>query len=219
MITATEKQWIKQKVKQYENRLSHLYVDTVGRVTIGEGNLIKHLSSAKSLHFLKKDTQTPASAQEIEEDYNKVLAKYAVEKLRIKGQLDISGKQKRVNFAASAYESVTKLKISDELIDELTTEHLNNFDRELSRLYGPVKFSNFPSNVKYALYDMVFNLGITKLKNLFPSFNTAINANNWAEAARQSHRLGIGERRNVYVHDLLKKAARSAKAKKSSSAS
>lgn len=43
----------------------------------------------------------------------------------------------------------------------------------------------------------------TKLKNGFPKFNTAVNANDWTTAADESHRNGISDERNEFVHDLF----------------
>lgn len=65
-----------------------------------------------------------------------------------------------------------------------------------------------PDEVKLALYDMIFNLGMPKLKNGYPNFNRHIGNNDWAAAARESRRHGISDERNLYVRTLLNQAAR-----------
>lgn len=57
-----------------------------------------------------------------------------------------------------------------------------------------------------ALFDMVFNLGITKLKNQYVKFNEFIKSEKWDDVAKQSNRLGISPLRNRYVFDLFKAA-------------
>lgn len=49
----------------------------------------------------------------------------------------------------------------------------------------------------------VFHLGITKLKVQYVKFNGFIKLGNWADAAKQSNRLGISPLRNKYVYELL----------------
>ncbi len=58
---------------------------------------------------------------------------------------------------------------------------------------------------------MIFNLGMTKLRNGFPNFNKSIKAKDWNKAANESNRLDIALARNKYVKELLNKAAKSTK--------
>lgn len=48
-----------------------------------------------------------------------------------------------------------------------------------------------PHPVQQALFDMIFNLGITKLRKQYVKMNDAIRKENWAAAADESKRLGI----------------------------
>ena len=41
----------------------------------------------------------------------------------------------------------------------------------------------FPADVKLALFDMIFNLGMTKLRNGFPKFNKSVKAKDWVNAS------------------------------------
>ena len=67
-------------------------------------------------------------------------------------------------------------------------------------------FGNYPLNAQIALWDMAYNLGVGGLGGKFPSFCKAILAEDWEEAAAQSHREKIAEERNDFVFDLLMEA-------------
>lgn len=58
---------------------------------------------------------------------------------------------------------------------------------------------------------MIFNLGMTKLRNGFPNYNKSIKAKDWNKAANESNRLDIALARNKYVKELLNKAAKPTK--------
>lgn len=109
---------------------------------------------------------------------------------------------------AGAYNKHTDLKLDAEDIDSLTDKHIESFEKELKRLYGNSDFSSYPTKVRLALFDMIFNLGMTNLKREFPSFNKHIKARNWKMAAEESRRRDVGATRNKYVRELLEKAAK-----------
>ncbi|MFV6584479.1 hypothetical protein ACNPHE_24885 [Klebsiella pneumoniae] len=69
-------------------------------------------------------------------------------------------------------------------------------------------YDNFPNEGKTALVDMGFNLGINKLKSGFPNFNAAINRGDWTAAADESHRTGIGDKRNNDTKAQLQQAGK-----------
>ena len=57
---------------------------------------------------------------------------------------------------------------------------------------------------------MIFNLGATKLVNSFPTFNSHIKSADFKKASKECHRLGISDKRNNYVEDLLKSISKEA---------
>lgn len=84
-------------------------------------------------------------------------------------------------------------------------KHIDNFESELKRIFPD--FSTYPSEVKLALFDIIFNVGMTDLNNKWPNFKKAVKSKNWAVAAIESNRKPpISEERNKYVKDLLEKA-------------
>ena len=112
-------------------------------------------------------------------------------------------------FLASYYKRFTKLKLTDIEIDKLTNKRIDDFYKELKLIYPD--FDKYPSEVKLALFDLIYNLGMTELKNNWPNFNKHIKAKDWKAAAGESSRKPpISPARNKYVKDLLEKAAKKA---------
>jgi hypothetical protein len=113
---------------------------------------------------------------------------------------------------AAYYKQFTALDMNDPAITALRNADVASFYTELTRIYSVANgsnapFDNYPENVQIALFDMIFNLGATKLATVFTSFNSAIIKGNWHLAALQSHRRGIPAARNSYVNQLLMSAA------------
>ncbi len=193
MTTVTEKKTLRAKLEKYEGKINHMYLDSKGFVTVGVGHLITSLAAAQKLNF-KNAKNMPASAAEIKTDYDAV-------------------KKQPANRLASSYKKHTKLTLPNNEIDKLTDKHIDSFEKELKTIY--TGFNQFPSDVKLALFDMIFNLGMTNLKNTWPTFNAAIKAKDWQKAADNSNRKApISAERNKYVKNLLEKAAKAAKTSK-----
>jgi GH24 family phage-related lysozyme (muramidase) len=96
-------------------------------------------------------------------------------------------------------------------INTLRNKHVTTFYNELSGMYKKTKgytkdFDGFPESVQKALFDMIFNLGQTKLHNTFTNFNKAIKKEKWDEAAKQCNRPEVNVDRNNYVKGLFKEA-------------
>ncbi len=190
MVSVTEKSTLRKKMEKYEGKISHMYLDSKGYVTIGVGHLLKDLISAQKLN-LKKRNNTPASKNEIKLDYEAV-------------------KKQPKNRLASFYKRHTNLVLADTDINALTDKHIDSFEGELKRIYPG--FDSFPSEVRLALFDLIFNVGMTDLNNNWPSLKKAVKAKDWTTAATESSRKSpISAERNKYVKDLFNKAAANAK--------
>ena len=176
----------------YEGTVEHMYLDTKGYVTVGIGHLLKDVVSAQALNFVHQaDENKKAIKEEIKTDFEEV-------KKQTKGKL------------ASSYKKHTKLKLKQADIDKLTNKHIETFESELKNIYGSTEFAGYPSEVRLALFDMIFNLGMSTLKNKFKNFNKHIKAKSWASAAKESNRPDVSKARNKYVKDLLDKTAKAA---------
>jgi hypothetical protein len=65
------------------------------------------------------------------------------------------------------------------------------------------RFEKLHKNIQMALFDMIFNLGATKIVNSFPGFNKALKAGDWKKAATESNRPDFNTARNQYVKQFL----------------
>jgi len=190
MATEEEKAILRKNLEKYEGRISHMYLDSNGFVTVGVGHLLSTVTSAQLLAF-KNSKNLPATNEEIKADYDKV-------------------KKQPANRLASMYKKYTKLRLPDAEIDKLTNKHIQSFEEELKRLYGD--FDSFPSKARIALFDLIFNLGMTELNNNWPNFNAAVRDKDWQRAADNSSRKApISDARNKYVEDLLQACVEAAK--------
>lgn len=193
MVTETEKATLRSKMEKYEGRTNYMYLDSKGLVTVGVGHLIKDIASAQTMSFKKSDNK-PASKDEIKADYEAV-------------------KKQPSNRLASFYKKHTKLHLADADINTLTNKHIDNFEGELKKIFPD--FSTYPSEVQLALFDIIFNVGMTDLNNKWPTFKKAVKDKDWTTAAKESNRKApISDERNKYVKDLFEKAAAATAANK-----
>lgn len=190
MLTPTEKETLIEVLIKYEDNIPHMYLDTEGLVTIGIGHVIRTVQDAYKLRFVGEDGKK-ASQEQIEADFDSIK------------------KQPKGHYARN-YKRFTKLHLGKEEILVLVNADISEFYRLLNVNYPG--FSTFPSEAKYALFDMGFNLGANGLKVKFPKMNKAVYKKDWITAAKESHRKSpVAEERNNYVKDLFEAAAKSTK--------
>ena len=187
-VTESLKTKLRSRLEQYEDSIEHMYLDTRGYVTVGVGHMMATAQDASKIAFVSAASGSPASKKEIEDEY-------ALIKSMPFGN----------SYPARRFKSSTKLKLTDITINEITNKHIVSFESELKQIYGATEFNKHPENVKLALFDMIFNLGMPKLKNNYPKFNRFIKAGDYKSAALESNRKGIAAERNKYVKDLLSK--------------
>jgi GH24 family phage-related lysozyme (muramidase) len=181
--------------EKYEGRVPYMYLDTRSNVTTGIGDMLPNSGSAAALPFFYH-AGTTAEKPVIEDGYGTVAGN---------PQPANCAQDMSACHGSSYYSSETDLILKDVDIDTIAEGQIAVFGEELKVIYPD--FDSYPSNVQLALYDMIFNLGQTKLQKSFPSFDAAIAARDWQKAADESHRSGISEERNDYVKNLLEQAA------------
>ena len=187
-------------IKGFEGNIPYMYRDSNGLVTVGIGFLIedpatqKITAEARSWPFYIRNTSTKATVPQIEADFNAVI------------KLPYDSK---VGFKAlmKSFKDHTKLELSSTRINELFDQKVSEFWSQLKTEFGPA-FNHYPLPVKYALLDMIFNLGrgkdikkkgkIVKSTGIhqFKKMRAALDRKDWAKAGDLSHRGGIGEKRN-----------------------
>lgn len=170
------------ETKVYEGEIPYMYLDSKGLVTVGVGFYMASPEEATKYKF-NISTGGGASASDIMQEYDTV-------------------SRMEPNRIASFYKQPNSLVMPEADIDTVLSGKIDSFNSELIGLYSG--FDDFPGKAKQALFDMVFNLGITNLRNSWPSFNAAINEKNWMVAAEQSHRKApVSGARNDYVKNLF----------------
>jgi GH24 family phage-related lysozyme (muramidase) len=193
-LAADIKSELRNRLYQYEGKFNHLYLDTRGKVTVGVGHLIPNRAAIAtvSLYKIKNNLPSqPATLQEKQNEYDKIV------KLPW-GQ----------RYGAISFKPHTSLVMKDTDIDLLLYKHIDSFYRELTNIYKkangyPDDFDKLHKNVQLALFDMIFNLGASKIVNSFPKFNTALKAGDWKKATAEANRPDVSPSRNQYVQQLL----------------
>ncbi len=182
---------VAKKLEQYEGRLDHLYLDSKGKVTVGIGHLISSSAAMASVTMYRKEEKATkvATFEQKKKEYETI------------------SKQKK-GYRASWYKNHTALFMKPSDIEAQRDVHLKSFYTELTNIYrkGNGYASNFddlPEDAQVALFDMIFNLGATKLDKTFPSFNKAIKGDDWKKAAKESNRPDVSKSRNDFVKELF----------------
>jgi GH24 family phage-related lysozyme (muramidase) len=165
--------------KKWEGCCAWFYLDTRGNVTCGVGFELPTILTAQAFPWYLCATPlvTIATAQEVATEWNRV-------KAMAPG---------RTPDFYNAHTLV--LKQTD--IDAHLLTLLDQTDEALQRDYPG--FEGFPDAVKMALADMDYNLGDAKLRNTYPHFDAAVDRQDWATAALQCRRNGIGDARNAWT--------------------
>lgn len=185
---------LRNKLYQYEGKFNHLYLDTKGKITVGVGHLVSNKIAIASVPLYKTKNNLPfqlASLQEKQSEYDKI-AKLPW------GQ----------RYGAATFKPHTTLVMKDADINQLLDRHIDNFYKELSNIFKKANgysddFDKFHKNVQLALFDMIFNLGATKIMNGFPNFNKALKVSDWKKASTESSRSDVSPTRNQYVKQLF----------------
>lgn len=186
---------VEKKLEEYEGRYNHMYLDSKGKVTIGVGHLIANKNALSTVTLYTVKNKLPSTAATVKQKQD---------------EYDVIAKQKK-NYKASWYQQHTSLVMKDADINKLRDSHITTFYSELSGMYTKAKgfttgFDDMPEEVQKALFDMIFNLGQTKLRTTFTKFNDAIKKEKWDEAAKQCNRPDVNAARNNYVKGLFNDA-------------
>jgi GH24 family phage-related lysozyme (muramidase) len=161
-----------------EGNVSHMYLDTKGLVTVGIGNMLPSAAAAQALPFIDRDTRNRATAAQIATDFASV-----------ESQPD--------SKASKYYRQFTKLDLPSVDVDSLFRARVDEFVGQLKAAYP--QFDSYPAGAKLALLDLVFNMGIGKLKSHteWPKLNAAIAKQDWITAASECNRPDANARRNA----------------------
>ena len=172
---------------EFEGTIPHMYLDTVGKVTVGVGTMLASVDEAKSLKFTVRKTGAPATEAEIAADYAKV-------------------KAQRTGMVATTY--ATDLDLPQTEIDRVLKVRAERSANEVAARY--MGWSNYPVEVKRVLIDMRYNMNANMDK--FKSFQAEIEkaaqthaGADWKAAAEESNRPQVSDARNDWAYDMILK--------------
>ena len=171
------------RLESFEGRVPYMYRCTGGKVTVGIGHAIE--APAEALGLTWSIAGRLATGAEIQADYANVSAA-------------------RTGLVAKAYAPLTQARMTDADIDALIARDVASFETSLAATLP--NWNTYPAPAQAALFDMAFNLGLGGLRK-FPHLLAAVDAGQWAAAAAQCHRQGIGDVRNQQTAALFLQAA------------
>jgi len=182
---------VKALIAPSEGNIAHMYLDSVGKVTVGIGNLLSSALAACELAFVHRSTGERATQAEIGGDFEAV-------------------SRQAWPRVARFYRSFTALELPGPQVDELFRRRVDGFQQELHAAYPD--FGRYPGSAQLAMLDMAFNLGTRGLKTAWPNLNRAIGVRDWATVAIESYRPQSSATRNAKVKALFARAAAEARA-------
>lgn len=150
---------------RFEGRVSHMYLDVRGLVTIGLGCLIDPESLARSLPFVGKNTGERVPVEVIALEWRNVKASTLL--------------AKQGHTAAAR---VTTLKLEDDAVDELARVRLRSAEDYLKKTLKD--FESWPADAQLATLSMAWAMGAGFTKT-FSVWTHAALQHDWAECARQ----------------------------------
>lgn len=181
-------------LEKSEDNVEYMYLDTKGNVTVGVGMMLPDEQAALHLPFRKKTPAghyRPATEQDIRQAYRKVR------------QRPFGPRFGKKTFKPSPANGLDDVRITKAEGQQALRQRLPHDVQILRQKFKG--FDTFPPTVRKALIDMLYNLGSGNFsRSKWPKLFEAIDARNWAEAARQSHRKDIQEDRNHHIDDLFR---------------
>lgn len=139
----------------HEGYTPFMYLDVKGLVTTGIGNLIDSPSSAKSLKWVYKGTDTRASGADIEAAWRLV-----------KSRQDLKDR------GGFAYASLTNIVLPDDEIDRLVTLTADRFINKLKKFFPG--FDSWPADAQLGVLSMSWAMG-PEFSVKYPRFTAALN--------------------------------------------
>ncbi len=168
------------KLEEFEGSIPWMYLDTVGKVTVGVGLMLPDAEAAKHLSFVIDGRRATDS---------EVGAAFA--------RVD----QMAMGRPALYYRAQHGPELARMTIDTLLRSVVVGFEGELRKQIKG--YDVLPDTVKIALLDMAYNLGPLGLLHGYPRLLDAVERGDWARAAAASMRRGPGAARNEWTRRMF----------------
>lgn len=146
-----------------EGRVPHMYLDILGLVTCGVGNLIDPVAAALELPWKRDSDNERATKDEVRAAWQ-----------RLKARQDLA--KRNVSHACA----LTGLHLDDPDIDDLVARKLSDNQAYVTRHFFPM-FPDFPADAQLAIMSMAWAVG-PAFPQKFPSFTRCVLAGDWAGA-------------------------------------
>lgn len=162
-------------IRLWEGFILCMYLDMLGLVTVGFGNLIDSTTAALALGWVWKATGAPASSSAVMAEWTRV-----------------KGLQAQRGAGGGHFETDARLHVTPESLAGLVTRTLERNAVELSK---PGRFPGFPSapaDAQLALLRMAWAMGYGFVDSTaehpsgrWPAFHAAFNACDWMGCSRE----------------------------------
>lgn len=143
-----------------EGRVHHMYLDVLGLVTAGVGNLADPVSLALQMPWMKDGS--PANPDLVRRDWTALKAMQHL-------------KSRHYRYAAP----VTSVRLTDEGIDSMVRDRLKSNERILKKTFPA--WDEFPADAQLGICSMAWAMG-AGFPAKFPRFTAAAKAQKWLEA-------------------------------------
>ncbi len=220
----------KGATEELEKPTYHPYFDSEGNLTVGTGCLISSEKEFTDLKFYDHEGKE-LSLDEKKAKYQDLMEiKQELEKekeKRIQQGMSPQEAKKVYNINADIYERATYMYLDDKTSYEFYCQKAwENMTRHIDYLEElGIDINELPPKVQDANFDMVFNIGPTKFKELIRDKNgnlvngwkkyfEALKRKDYAAMAKECHRLQVPKERNDRVYNLLMEAAAEEEQKK-----
>ncbi len=146
---------------KFEGRVSYMYLDVKGLVTVGVGNLVDPVSVAQTLPFRFKNRPgigapgSPATPDQIAQEWQ-----------RLKSDPSLAVKM------YTACDPITQLELADDAIDSLILSRLTQNESFLKRQQWFQGFDTWPADAQLGLLSMAWAMGPAG-PGAFPTFRAA----------------------------------------------
>ncbi len=168
-----------------EGVVPHMYLDTVGLVTVGVGRMLESVADAQTLPFIVRGTKVAAGPGAIGLEWQAV-------------------KNLEAGRLASYYEQFTNLELPDAAINTELVKDIEEFSAALR-----VKFPGlnlYPDHAQLALLDLAYSMGAHELVAGYPKLCAAAEIQDWKTCAAECTRAGVAPSRNEACAALFRAA-------------
>jgi hypothetical protein len=178
--------------KRLEGYTSWMYLDQLGKVTTGMGDLIDSPGAAQGLPWKHGQGGSLASPDEVAIAWN-----------ALKARQDLAP----LGGGNVAFQNLSDLRLDDSAISDLVNGKLFQFEAQLRSQYP--SYDSWPADAQMALLFMAWAMG-PAIAAKFPKFSAALNqvTPDFRAAGAESHMTGVGiDERNAEIRQMWENAA------------